>query len=71
MECIVFGPPLICEKGEFWGRTLGKAYGIKVWCYLEHLGGKHWKQSKKPNNPKKLSPSSKQQQKKNHGSLET
>jgi hypothetical protein len=20
--------------------TLGKEYGLKVWCYLEHLGGK-------------------------------
>jgi hypothetical protein len=21
------------------GQLLGKAYGIKVWCYWEHLGG--------------------------------
>jgi hypothetical protein len=40
VKCIPFGPPIIYEKEEFWGRSLGKAYGIKVWCYLEHLGGK-------------------------------
>jgi hypothetical protein len=21
--------------------TLGKGYGLKVWCYLEHLGGEN------------------------------
>jgi hypothetical protein len=27
--------------------SLGKTYGIKVWCYSKHLGGKHGKQQKK------------------------
>jgi hypothetical protein len=27
---ILFDSPLICEKGEFWERILGKAYGTKV-----------------------------------------
>jgi hypothetical protein len=26
--------------------TLGKTYGIKVWCYSKHLGGKHGKEQK-------------------------
>jgi len=24
-------------------RTFGKAYGIKMRCYAEHVGGTHWK----------------------------
>jgi len=31
--------------------TLGKTYGIKVWCYSKHLGGKHGKEQKKPSDP--------------------
>jgi hypothetical protein len=34
MECLLYGPPVICEKG----RTLGKTYGIKVGYYSKHLG---------------------------------
>jgi hypothetical protein len=26
--------------------TLGKTYGIKVWCYSKHIGGKHGKERK-------------------------
>jgi hypothetical protein len=66
---ILFDSLLICEKGEIWERILGKAYGIKVCHYLEHLGGKHWKQIKKKHQIIQRT-SHLLQNKKNHGSLE-
>jgi hypothetical protein len=38
MESLPLWPSYIGEKG----RTLGKTYGIKERCYLEHPWGTHW-----------------------------
>jgi hypothetical protein len=38
MECLPLWPAYIGEKG----RTLSKAYAIKVRCYWEHPWGTHW-----------------------------
>ncbi len=38
VECLLFWPTYIGEKGK----TLGKTYGIKVRCYWEHPWGTHW-----------------------------
>jgi hypothetical protein len=34
MKCLPLWPTYIGEKG----RTLGKTYWIKAWCYWEHIG---------------------------------
>ncbi len=34
MECLMFWPSYVHERG----RTLGKTYGIKARCYWDHLG---------------------------------
>jgi len=34
-----FGPRIYLRRG---GITLGKTYGIKTRCYLEHPWGAHW-----------------------------
>jgi len=38
MECLRLWPTYVGEKG----RTLGKTYGIKAWCYWEYPCGTHW-----------------------------
>jgi hypothetical protein len=38
MECLWLWPTYVGEKG----RTLGKTYGIKAWCYWEYPWGTHW-----------------------------
>ncbi len=55
MKCLPLWPTYIGEKG----RTLGKTYWIKAWCYWEHIGnlmGTHWEFERNKGKMKKSPP---------------